>query len=301
MSERPGPDTLHVVVPTHTTRHLALVLVGLARQTEPADSITISCDTDEPGIGDLIARWAERLPLELWWVRRAHHGHARLNQVRNNAIRHLTGTLGVRAGRVLVLDGDMLLADDALALHRRFGRDADILAPYRINLSEPRTASLDPEAVLRGDQSLTPSDDERRALRRRHRRARRHVLLRRLRLGPLHKPKLLGGHHSVRLDLLLRLNGYDEEYVDWGYDDDSFNYRASRLSASLRPCAPDVIGWHLYHPSRQDDVPMHQLPNARRFALRHRLPIVATHGIESPVPQHTVEASRFGAPATMHA
>ena len=283
---------LHVVIPTHLPRHLDLVLAGLARQSAAPETVVVSCDTDDPEIGAAARPWAGRLGADLWWVRRPAVGEERLCQVRNNAARHLRD-LGHTEGRLLVLDGDMIASRDCAARHAELGARAELVCPYRVDLTAEESGAVDAEAVASG-RADPPLDGPRRdALARRDRRARRHLLLRRLRLGPRHKPKLLGGHFSCDLALYLRLNGFDERYTGWGFKDDEFAFRAARVGARVRPAASEIIAWHLHHATRQPDVPMRELPTARRFARRAALPDVAERGVEDPLEQEAPVAERL--------
>lgn len=283
---------IHVIIPTHTARRLPLVLVGLSRQTRRADTIIVSCDVDDDAIGETINHWSGRLGLRIHWVRRGHAGVERLCQVRNNAVRYLADELGVSTGRLVVLDGDMLAADDCLALHESIGRDADLVYPYRVDLSEQATSAIDPEQFSAGVQTLRPSPDEASVLRRRQRRSIRQLWMRRARLGPLHKPKLLGGHFSVSFEVYLRLNGFDELYQGWGFKDDEFARRAAILGAVCAVPVSRIIAFHLWHPRRQPGGRMRDNPNYQRFSRRD-LPLAAQHGVRNPLAQAPVRADVF--------
>ncbi len=282
-----------VVIPTHTSRYLDLVLAGLARQTTRPRAIVVSCDTDDPAIGAVIERCAGDFGIEAWWVRRAHMGGERLCQVRNNAVRFLHDELGHTSGRVLILDGDMLAPDDLVAGHG--ARDTRPLTyAYRVNVNRAESERLDAQAVFEGRDRPALTDADRATLARRQRRYEKQRLLRRLRLGPAHKPKLLGGHFSVDLAVYLQLNGFDELYQGWGFKDDEFAYRAARLGHGVTIAVRDLPAWHLWHETRQADVPMRELPTARRFATRFRLPLVAEHGVRNPLPQESVLWTHYG-------
>jgi hypothetical protein len=293
VTSAPGRVPIHVVVPTHTTRYLALVLAGLAAQTRRADTIVVSCDTDDPAIGAEIERCARLLSLPVHWVRRAHHGVERLCQVRNNAVRFIARDLGASAGRVVVLDGDMVATPTCLALHESRGQRAQLVYPYRVDVPRDLSEGLMAERIAAGDSGLTLAPGAEASLRTRQRRYQRQLLMRRLRLGPLHKPKLLGGHFSCDLALYLQLNGFDELYQGWGFKDDEFARRAARLGATCAPACSDIIAFHLWHQTRQPDAPMSQNPNYARF-LRKDLPIRAEHGIDNPLPQNPISVTRFG-------
>lgn len=288
---------MYVLIPTHTPRYLDLVLVGLGRQSRKPDRVVVSCDTDDPAIGEVIHRWAPRLDLAVSWVRRPSTGGERLCQVRNNGVRHLVDDLGVRSGRLVVLDGDMLAPESLIESHERLGRSAPLVYPYRVNVDEGRSKGLVAEQVATGEQRLELAEADRANLARRAARYRRQLLMRRLGVGALHKPKLLGGHFSVDLGLYLELNGFDELYQGWGFKDDEFAYRAARLGARVQVAVEEIPAWHLWHPTRQPGMPMRELPTAKRFVRRSSLPNRADHGVRNPLEQPPVLVSTIGSSA----
>ena len=79
----------HVVIPTHTTRHLHRTLLGYATQDQAPTTITVSCDTDDQAIGRLLEAVVAETGLTITQVFRARHPEARLAQNRNNGIRSL--------------------------------------------------------------------------------------------------------------------------------------------------------------------------------------------------------------------
>lgn len=284
---------LHVVIPTHAAHYLDLALAALARQSRRADSVIVSCDNDDADIGAEAERCAQAYGLPVWWVRRETHHEERLCQVRNNAARHLRDTLGERTGRVVVIDRDMVLPDATLAGHERLGASAPLVYAYRIDVDEQASARLSGDHWFAGDDTLTPTAQQLDTLVRRDRRYRKHLLLRRLRLAPPHKPKLLGGHFSCDLGVYLAINGFDELYRGWGFKDDEFAHRAARSGHRCAVGVRALPAFHLFHPTRQPDRPMRELPNAQRFAGQHGLPLVCENGVENPLPQHPVRADLF--------
>jgi hypothetical protein len=61
----------------------------------------------------------------------------------------------------------------------------------------------------------------------------------------------------------------------------------------VRVAVNEIIAWHLHHPTRQTGS-MRNLPTAARFRRRD-LPVVAEHGLRSPLEQHPVRVDVFGA------
>jgi hypothetical protein len=311
-----SPDNrpaVHVLISTHTTRHLAACLAALAWQREVPESVVVSCDTDDPAIGLVMDVWwpriaatlerrGQRAPMLLHTFR-PHQGEARLNQVRNNGLRALDER-GVMHERdlVVVIDGDIVLEPSALQ-HHRAARvlGAEVVVPFRINLTERESLVVTGGSILR--QAERPGWDDgpaeaapvlHRALRRsrpeleaRGARYRRQLFWRRLLPFAVkrHKSKILGGHHAVNVRVLRAVNGYDEGYVGYGYDDDDLSRRIHRLRPRARVsiAVEEIIAYHLWHPTRAPARPT-EAPGFSRFSRRD-LPTRAEHGWGTPAPQ----------------
>ncbi|MFB3431577.1 MAG: galactosyltransferase-related protein [Phycisphaerales bacterium] len=305
---------VHVVIPTHTTRHLRLTLLGIACQSTMPASVTVSCDNNDDEIRDHLADIAAEFGFPITLVRREHQGRERLAQVRNNAVRALTGRLpGEQAGKpiltkqqvdrdpqLLFLDGDCFLEKDAIAKHARLAESTELVIPFRVNTTKAQLAEFDESRARRGEMPLEITDQQRRLLEKRHRRYARQQRLKRIPvIGPLlvkpHKPKLLGGHHSVRLSTYIAVNGHDEEYHTWGTEDDDFCRRVYETGAESVIAIRDIDCLHLYHPTRNPGE-WHDRPNAQRFASD--LPTRCAHGLDNSMPQGEIEVVRLSATQT---
>lgn len=277
-----------VVVPTHTTRHLACCLASLLTQIDPPDAVCLSTDNADPHIAELAQRvWSGTGLPPLILTQRPFRDVASLNQVRNNALRAMDTMIGIRPeDQILILDGDTTLHPGAIGIHRSLA--GGITTAYRIDLDQQRTDLLTEERIRQGNLAAIDqwtTQVEMTSLRERHQRHQRQVLLRNTpllcRLQKPNKPKLLGGHHAVNAGLLRAINGYDEAYIGYGYDDDDL---ASRLNA-LRPkpdwsvATADALAFHLWHPTRAPARPT----NAPGYALfKQKRPCVAQLGWSSP-------------------
>jgi hypothetical protein len=290
----------HLLIPTHTTRHLGACLAALSWQSVPPASIVVTCDTDDAAIGRLTAEvWRSvvalnRLPGPLPVVlhtARPHQGAARLNQVRNNGLRALE-TAGVLrdVDQVIVLDGDTVLHPEAVRTHEQMASEGfELVIPFRVNLSESASDGVEEQCVLRDQGRMVDAwltADAQRELAERDRRYSRQLLLARARLAKRHKPKVLGGHHAVSVRVLHAINGYDESYVGYGYDDDDLSSRIHALRPRVRVgiAVRQIPAFHLWHPSRAPDRPT-AAPGYQRFKVGG--PIVARNGWHTPSPQPT--------------
>ncbi len=276
---------VHLIIPTHTARHLDMVLVGVAKQTINPASVTVTCDIVDPAIEDVL-RWAKsKLGLSIRYVRRDHSGTERLSQVRNNAVRAILKD-GITSGWLIYLDGDMYPGDTFIEQHTNRSIGFAVILGNRINLSKTQTAALQRDRLLDGSQAIGYTDEQFAELGAIHKRSLRHAFLRRFGLTKRHKPKILGGHHGVRLSMFQQVNGYDEEYHTYGTEDDDFIRRCYAMRA--KPCIAvrDILTFHLYHPTR-GSTDWHDRPNARRFKRRD-LPAVCVHGLNNPADQANV-------------
>ncbi len=291
---------VHVVIPTHTTRHLAACLAGIGRQEQMPASVVVSCDTDDPAIGNLLDEWWPPMcgssGTVLIHVARPHKGYAHPAQVRNNGFRAIERMVGLRPDdTVLGIDGDIVLGPEAVWRHAEIARDgAELVLGFRICLSEAATTRVTPWGVMEGaDRTvLTPEEEaaEYKLLEARQARYEKSLLVRNWVPSPLrdifvkpHKPKLISAHYAVKAAKLLEVNGFDEEYRDYGYEDDDLGRRLHAAGARTRIGVRDILAYHLWHPTRAPKSPM-DTPGYSRFSLKG-LPKVAAHGIRNPMPQ----------------
>jgi len=288
---------VHLIITTHTPRHLASCLAALAWQQEQPATVVVTCDGASPAIAEVIDTWLPKIAARIegrrpqfLHVARPHQGVARPNQVRNNGVRALRdrGLLNEQ-DMLLFIDGDMLLAPDAVRRYRDLGEAGfDFLIPFRVNLGEARTGQLAPDSILtRGpiDEVCAPDS----VLEARHERYLRQLWLRERApfLTKAHKPKIITAHVGVRAGAFAAVNGLDEQYTGYGFEDDDL---ARRLHA-LRPrprtgiVVREILAAHLWHPSRAPARPT-EAPGHARF--RGPWSIRAERGLESPMPQGTL-------------
>lgn len=290
-----------LLIPTHTTRHLACCLASIAHQTRAPAAVVVACDTEDPAIGALLDEWWPRvvdaMPRSEWprprlfQTFRPHQGRAQLNQVRNNGLRTLRDHAGIRPEDVVVvLDGDTMLAPDALERHAALAHDgAELIIPYRFMIDERVTPSVEAEDVLANGvpraRIVTPEME--RDLRDRDRRYRRNLWLARWGgwLTKPHKPKLIGGHHAAKFGTLERVNGFDEEYVGYRFNDDDLSRRLRLARPRVRTAiaVKQIEAYHLWHKVRAPDR-LQDAPGYARWS-RKDLPVRCVRGIQNGLEQ----------------
>lgn len=286
-----------MLLPTHTTRHLASSLYAIAFQTDTPDGVVLTCDTDDVQLIELArSTWlaaqqrCPQLPSLLVSVR-PHTGEPRLNQVRNNGLRALDSYASLsEEDLVVIVDGDTVLEPEAIRKHRGLVLAGhELIVPYRVDLTPQETPAFHEDRLIeQGLPAIEPlmTDERVSKLDARRARYRKQLRLKRLPIASAftkrHKPKFIGGHHAASVRVLRAINGYDEMYVGYGYDDDDL----SRRAYDLRPfpktqiAVGDIHAFHLYHPTRAPGSPT-EAPGFRRFS-RNDLPTRAEAGWDSP-------------------
>lgn len=292
---------LHLVITTHTTRHLRRALLGAACQERRADRVVVSTDNDQPEIAEVVGAGAAEFGMPITLVQRPFRGDSRSGQVRNNGVRALlreTGATSTPGGvRLVFLDGDCCPAPGTLAAHEDLGGQGALVIGFRVDLTSPQTEGFDEAAVARGGAPVAITDEQTRMLMERERRYRRHAWLRRLGLMSAHKPKLLSANFSIPLDVFVRINGFDEEYVGYGGEDDDLGRRVYRTGGKAVIGIAAAVVYHLWHPSRAAG-DWAESPGIARF--RMRTPDRAAFGLDRPFdqPEPTVRVLEpDGAPA----
>ena len=308
---------VHVVVPTHTPRYLDLVLAAFGLQTRPPETVVVAADSDDPAIGRVMdevwPRVVERLTRRgiaaptLVHVSRPHQGEARLNQNRNNGLRALEQHAALNdADLVVLVDGDTLLAEDAGQRYAALAaQGVELVIPFRVDLRPDVSAEMCLDRLLGDDHKplghlATAREYERLEVRERRylRQLRQRAgVERRMGLVKPHKPKVLGGHHAVSVGRLRQVNGFDERYTGWGFDDDELARRLHAIRPMVRCeiAVRTIMAFHLWHesraPKRLSESPGHALFNVRPFPRR------AEFGWDRPTEQ-TAPVTRIVAGST---
>lgn len=282
---------VYAVLITHTPRHLRRSLLGIAAQSRRPDATIVSCDGDQDELAAVVAGCSAEFAVPLTIVRRAHTGSSRSSQVRNNAVRALRDHGPRSEDRIVFFDGDCCPAAGAVGAHEALGGERDLVIGFRIELSEAQTERFDEEAVRRGEPPAPLEPAQMALLEDRQRRYERQRFLRRIGLTKPHKPKVLSANFSVSWGLYEKINGFDEEFIGWGGEDDDFSRRIYQAGGRPVVAITRAVVYHQYHPTRAP-ASWRQAPGVGRF--KQRLPMRCARGLDNPLEQPAVRVTSFG-------
>ena len=180
---------------------------------------------------------------------------------------------GVRAAKgdyLVIYDCDFLSLPDTIKTHIALRKKGRFVAGRCKYLSEEETDDLFAQDPLTGEYLDTiyarQSDRELKKLNFRY--ARRNALTR---LGLTNAEKhSIGSHISIHREDLEKVNGYDENYVGWGGED---NDLGKRLVAAGVLCIPALVKarlMHMWHPKEMGEKDWSEGRNVEYYQRKNR-------------------------------
>ncbi len=265
-----------VIIATYNApRALDLVLHGVARQTTTPDEVLIADDGSTDETRALIAGWRAKLPIPLLHLWQADHGFRKC-RILNEAVRRATGE------QIIFLDGDSIPHRKWIADHQRAFRIRRVLCGRRVRLGPALSAKLTADDVDAGRLEKPLGMLLRSGLARDSKR----VLLG-VRLPPavarLFHPgsrRLMGVNYSLPRAALVEINGFNEEYNEFGLEDYDLEIRLRRAGWALYPLLNRAVVYHLHHPMKSFTAAV----RARFLALQATTEIRCVRGLDQPGP-----------------
>lgn len=238
--------TLSVIVTTYNSPgFLKLVLDGLRDQVSPgAFEVLVADDGSGQSTADVVDAFRPELPIRHVW--QADEGF-RAARVRNLAARSARGPY------LVFLDGDCIPQPTFIRRHRQLARPGRLVAGERIFLSESVTRRLVASgSVTEVRRSLVSwlfgagrSMVDRPSRVMNLGRALPRDLLQRTNWSAVE-----GANMSLGMDAFRGLNGFDEEFKGWGFEDWDLAFRAVRGGLGIRDGRFSLGVFHLWHPIR---------------------------------------------------
>jgi glycosyltransferase involved in cell wall biosynthesis len=247
-------DALISVVATTYNRPDALraVLTGLFAQTDSRFEVLVADDGSRDDTGALVADLARHAPIPLTHLWQEDRGF-RAGAARNRAAARAAGAY------LLFIDGDCLPRRDFIARHRALAEPGWMVAGNRILLSEQFTGQALAERWPLHQWSL-----DRWRVARQAGAINRTLPLRTLPLGLLRKlaarrwQRVRTCNLGVWMDDFRTVNGFDETYEGWGFEDSDLAVRLLNAGVRRKEGAFATGMLHLWH--REND---------RRFEARN--------------------------------
>lgn len=230
---------ISVIITTYNRSDaLELVLLHLACQTDQDFEIVVADDGSDDRTKNVIANF--NLPLQHIWQQ---DDGFRAAKIRNKAV------LAANGDYLIFIDGDCLAPPTFIARHRKLAEKSFFVAGNRVLLSEQFTRTIEQQKKLLATHSFGKFIHARA-----QKKINRLLPLLYLPLGPLRKVAS-NSYHGVKTCNLalwkqdfLDVNGFDESYVGWGYEDSDLIVRMLRNGVHRKLGRFAVSVLHLWHP-----------------------------------------------------
>jgi len=250
--------------------HLRCCLDSIGLASEHFDEVIItddgSCDRTVSRLEELIPHYD--FPVSHVWQEKKGFRNA---AARNNGIRHAKGDY------LIFFDCDFLVLPRTIPQHFKLAKQGKFIAGGYKNMDETATQKAFQSTIT---ADLLNRLDERyseRPLIKTHRRFIKRTVLMRLHLAPPQKQSL-GGHFSIHKKDLERVNGYDENFVGWGGEDEDLGIRLVRAGVHCRSAIRSAKVLHLWHPPAITDRRWETGPNIQYFN-RKEIPVFCKNGL----------------------
>jgi len=253
--------------------HLRCCLDSIRLSSEYFDEVII---TDDGSCENTVSRLKALMPTYDFPITHAWQPNEgfRLAASRNNGIRQARGDY------LIFLDCDFLVLPDAIAEHLQAARPGKVVAGGFKYLDEPSTTEILNTSITQGLLERLDGGISNGEILKRHRRTIKRTILMRLRLKSP-RSQSLGSHYSIHKSDLKRINGYDENFVGWGGEDEDLGIRLVRAGIYCRSAIRSARVLHLWHPSVITDRRWQEGPNVQ-YLNRKEIPVSCINGLQKP-------------------
>ena len=253
--------------------HLRCCLDSIRLSSGHFDEVVI---TDDGSCENTVSRLKGLIPAydfpinHIWQEKKGFRNAA----ARNNGIRHAKGDY------LIFFDCDFLILPWTVHEHLKRAKHGKFIAGGYKNMDEATTRETFQTAITIDLLNRLDRRFAERPLIKTHRRFIKRTLLMRLHLAPPQKQSL-GGHFSIHKKDLERINGYDENFVGWGGEDEDLGIRLVRAGVYCRSAIRQAKVLHMWHPPAIAGRHWQKGPNIRYFN-RKEIPIFCENGLLKP-------------------
>lgn len=228
----------------NNSSHLLKCLTSLNNQSLLPDEVILTDDGSQEDIRTIVSQNSHDYHFSLIFCQQADKGF-RLASCKNNGIRLASNDL------IVFLDQDIITSQNYLETINQYIKENNFLVslPVRTNqrqldqLSLDKIANFDYKNIITAQQFLK--------LKKQFRKEQFYYFLNKLHLRR-RGVKLRGGCFATYKKNLVKINGFDENFVFWGNEDDDLGRRLANIGIhGYYPFRKDYA-IHLYHPENHD-------------------------------------------------
>jgi len=225
---------------------LKLVILAILRQSIQPDELIITDDGSSSATLTMLKEIGYMVPYRFIHVWQPDEGF-RLARARNNSLAI------ARNDQWASLDQDTLPHSNWLENHIKDLRPGYISIGQVMNLKEEFRSDLSVESVKSGTYEKWHADIEYKRLEKLQRKYLFYTFVRRIGCSIDGRPALAVGNAALCRQDIIKINGFDEEYIGWGQEDDDLGWRLYSSGVKPLPKVNQCRISHIPHPVRHGD------------------------------------------------
>lgn len=244
---------LSLIISVYKKVHeLGLILAALEHQSFNDFEIIIADDGSESDIKELVKLKNKKLNIKIKHLWQEDKGF-RKNRILNKAF------AASNTDYLVFIDGDCLPHSNFVSQHYKNRAVNTVLCGSRVNLSRKLSNKITLENVASKEFENGTFEkilDSFRDKEKRSTYVEEGIYIQSEFLGKLIKrnPRLLGCNYSLPKNLMLKINGLDENYTGPGIGEDSdLEFRLKLAGAKLKSVRNKAIVYHFYHPITKEN------------------------------------------------
>lgn len=237
---------ISLIIPIYKKKEfIEAVLESINYQTYKNFEVMVT--EDDNTLGDFIKNLRSKLNYKLIHVQQEDLGYRR-NTALNNGVKNSSGNL------IVVIDQDCMLHPKFLEEYAKNFNNGDMFVGRRFNLGKRYTEVILKKKIRKFNFFRLIFTDCR------TKEIARGAYLPWLKVK--RTTRCLGSNFGIKRELLLRLNGFDEDYIGYGLEDVDIEKRVLMADGKIFSMKNKAIQYHLYHPEPQGSLERYHLNRA---------------------------------------
>ncbi len=250
--------------------HLKCCLDALSACVDDFDEVVIADDGSSEATVKALKEIITIYPFRIVHAWQPKDGF-RLSAVRNNGIRHSS------CEYLIFLDCDFAVLPDTIRSHRENAQSGRFLAGLCKYLPEEATKQLMEQGITSQRLEEHYRNLSERPIIREHRKSFRYSILIWLHLANARKQRC-SSHFSIHRQDMEAINGYDENFVGWGGEDEDISLRMVKAGYRGYSIIREAKTLHLWHPKELGGKHWKEGSNVG-YLYRENIPVFCENGL----------------------
>ena len=277
-------EKVSVIISVYNRVHfLKRSLLGLSNQDDVVDELIVSDDGSTEDVFGTIKQVADRLDCQIKYVRQSDQGF-RLAKCKNNGIREASGDF------LIFIDQDLVYTPKYIHTFVNNKKRGIFLVAFPVRLTQEQTESLNDEMIIAQNYSTLLTQKQVKRFHKQFYKDTFEYYLKKVFKAKGYKPKLRGGVFGAYKDDLIKVDGFDENYIGWGNEDDDLGHRLYQSGVSGKNVFFNQFPIHFYHtPFHDNGKRVNSDYYKRRISEIRSGEYKAINGISNPLGNEKIE------------